>query len=151
MEPVKFSEKINIEASQKEIFEYTQDYSKRLGWDTFLRRAELIGGATKAGIGVKAYCVARNGLGMETKYVSFNSPKVTAIKMTKGPLFFKRFLGSWTFKQLDNGTTEVTFLYSIELRFPFNLLTNFIRGNLQDNVRQRLIDLKTCIEKPANA
>jgi ribosome-associated toxin RatA of RatAB toxin-antitoxin module len=147
----KFSEKIKINGTQEIIFDYTQDYNNRLNWDTFLKKAELIDGATDANKGVKAFCVARNGMGMETEYVTFNRPKVTAIKMTKGPFLFRTFLGSWTFKDLGNGVTEVTFLYSFELRFPFNLMTYFVKGNFQNNVRQRLLDLKTCIENNANA
>jgi hypothetical protein len=94
MEGAKFLEKIIINCSPAIAFDYTQDYENRLKWDTFLKRAELIGGATKADKGVKAYCVAKNGLGMVTEYVSYNRPKATAIKMTKGPFMFKTFLGS---------------------------------------------------------
>jgi len=151
MEAVKFSEKINIDSTQEIIFDYTQDYNNRLSWDTFLKKAELINGAIIADKGVRAYCVTKNGLGMETEYVSFNRPKVTAVKMTKGPFLFKTFLGSWTFKEFRQGVTEVTFLYSFELRVPFSLLTYFIKRNLRNNVRQRLLDLKTCIEKSTNA
>lgn len=143
----KFTEKILINDNAQVIFDYTQDYDNRLSWDTFLKKAELIDGATKAGKGVKAYCVAHNGLGMETEYISFNPPKATAIKMTNGPFLFKSFLGSWTFKELHPDQTEVIFLYSFELRFPFNLLTFFIRRNLRSNVRQRLADLKKCVEQ----
>ena len=143
---VKFSEQIIINCSQFEAFDYTQDYKNRLDWDTFLKRAELIGGATKAGRGVKAYCVAKNGFGMVTEYVSFNRPKATAIKMTQGPYMFKTFLGSWTFKDIANLQTEVIFLYSFKLRFPFSLITKFVKSNLKSNVKKRLIDLKTNIE-----
>jgi ribosome-associated toxin RatA of RatAB toxin-antitoxin module len=147
MEAIKFSEKIIINEKQEVIFDYTQDYDNRLSWDTFLKKAELINGATKADKGVRAYCVAKNGVGMETEYVSFNRPKVTAIRMTRGPFLFKTFSGSWTFKELSQGTTEVIFLYSFEFRFPFSLMSYFIKRNLQRNVRQRLHDLKTCIGK----
>lgn len=146
MEAIKFSENIIINCTAGQAFDYTQDYNNRLAWDTFLKRAELIEGATQAGKGVKAYCVAKNGLGMVTEYVSFNRPKATAIKMTKGPYMFKSFLGSWTFKSISTSQTEVIFLYSFKLRFPFNLASKFIKRNLQRNVRQRLIDLKTNIE-----
>jgi ribosome-associated toxin RatA of RatAB toxin-antitoxin module len=83
---------------------------------------------------------------METVYVSFNRPRVTAIKMTKGPYLFKSFLGSWTFKPINDQKTKVVFLYSFSLRFPFNLLSPIIRTNLQHNVRRRLLDLKHTIE-----
>src|SRR5664279_5466343 len=142
MKALKFSEKININSTPEVIFDYTQDYEKRLSWDTFLKRAELIGGATKADTGVRAYCVAKNGLGMETEYVSFNRPRVTAVKMTQGPLLFKTFLGSWTFNEFKSGMTEVIFLYSFQLRSPFSLFSYWMKRNLQSNVRQRLRDLK---------
>ncbi|MDJ1481482.1 SRPBCC family protein [Cytophagaceae bacterium YF14B1] len=147
---IKFSEKILIHESATKVFDYTQDYTNRLKWDTFLTKADLIEGATRAGKGVKAYCVARNGLGMETEYVTFNRPRVTAIKMTKGPFLFKTFLGSWTFKELSASQTEVIFLYSFELRFPFYIFRYFVNRNLRKNVRQRLIDLKTCIENKSD-
>lgn len=146
MDGTKFSEKIIIDCSAVVIFDYTQDYKNRLQWDTFLKRAELVDGATKADKGVQAYCVAKNGLGMITEYVSFNRPKATAIKMTKGPFMFKTFLGSWTFKEIKSLQTEVVFLYSFQLRFPFNLATQLIKSNLQSNVCRRLMDLKTNIE-----
>jgi ribosome-associated toxin RatA of RatAB toxin-antitoxin module len=146
MKAIKFTEVIMINCSSETVFDYTQDYNNRLKWDTFLKQAELIEGAMAADRGVKAYCVAKNGLGMETEYVTFNRPKVTAIKMTKGPYLFKSFLGSWVFKEIDN-ITEVSFLYSFSLRFPFNLLDSFITSHLQKNVQQRLIDLKENIEQ----
>ena len=146
MESIKFSEKIEINCAPGVEFDFTQDYDRRLNWDTFLKKADLIEGATEAAKGVKAYCVAKNGLGMETEYVSFNRPKATAIKMTKGPFMFRSFLGSWTFKETQINLTEVTFLYSFTLRFPFTMIQKVIQRNLRSNVRQRLIDLKKNIE-----
>src|SRR5690606_14336318 len=147
IQTAKFSGAIIIEIDSESVFDYTQDYNKRLEWDTFLKRAELMDGATKADRGVKAYCVAKNGFGMVTEYVSFNRPKTTAITMTKGPYMFNTFLGSWNFKKLSNQKTEVIFLYSFTLRFPFNLLKCQIKKILQANVRQRLKDLKSGIEE----
>ncbi len=146
MDAIKFTETIIIEAKSEQVFDFTQDYSKRLKWDTFLKKAVLIDVSTNADKGVKAYCVAKNGLAMVTEYVTYNRPKVTAIKMTKGPFMFKSFLGSWTFKELSADKTEVIFLYSFLLRFPFSVMTKFIKQNLQTNVKQRLIELKSNIE-----
>lgn len=147
MEAIKFTESILIGEKSEQVFDFTQDYTKRLKWDTFLKKADLIEGATRADKGVKAYCVAKNGIGMVTEYVTYNRPKVTAIKMTKGPYLFKSFLGSWSFKEISNEMTEVVFLYSFTLRFPFSLLKRYIKNNLQENVKQRLIDLKNNIER----
>jgi ribosome-associated toxin RatA of RatAB toxin-antitoxin module len=147
MATIKFQETIIINKESEKVFDYTQDYQKRLKWDTFLKKAELINGATSADKGIKAYCVAKNGLGMVTEYVTYNRPKVTAIKMTDGPFIFKAFLGSWTFKEISANKTEVIFLYSFTLRFPFSIMKNYMKKNLQKNVKQRLIDLKKNIEK----
>lgn len=146
MDRIKFSEKIIINCEPSYAFDYTQDYSKRLAWDTFLKKADIIDGAKKADIGVKTYCVAKNGIGMETEYVTFNRPKVTAVKMTDKSYLFKSFLGSWTFKEVENKITEVTFLYSFQLQFPFNLASGIVKNVLIKNVKQRLCDLKENIE-----
>ncbi len=119
-----------------------QDYNNRLNWDTFLKKADIIDGSDQAGIGVKTYCVAKNGIGMETEYVTFNRPKVTAVKMTSRSNIYKSFLGSWTFKEINENFTEVIFLYSFELRFPFSLFSGLMQIILKNNVKQRLRDLK---------
>ena len=146
MNAIRIEESIIIEEHPELVFDFTQDYGKRLRWDTFLKRADLMNGVSNAGKGVKAYCVARNGLAMVTEYITFNRPVVTAIKMTKGPFMFKSFLGSWRFKMKNPEKTEVVFLYSFTLRFPFVLLSGLIKQKLGKNVRQRLIDLKHSIE-----
>jgi len=146
MNSIKFSETIEIIAKSDSVFDYTQDYNNRLKWDTFLREAYLLDNATHADKGVKAWCVSRNGLGMETQYVSFNRPKVAAVKMTKGPYMFKEFAASWTFKEETARTTKVIFLYSFSLRFPFSLAGYFVKRILQRNVKQRLVDLKNEID-----
>ena len=91
MKSIKFTETIRIRERAEAIFDYTQDYANRLQWDTFLKRADLVDGATAAGKGVKSYCVAKNGMGMETVYVSFNRPRATAVQMTRGRTSSKPF------------------------------------------------------------
>ncbi|MEO7212189.1 SRPBCC family protein [Mucilaginibacter sp.] len=146
MSSFNFSEKIIIKKPAAIIFDYTQDYTKRLDWDNFLKQAELVNGATEAGKGVKAWCVARNGIGMETRYVTFSRPGVAAVKMTKGPYMFKTFAGSWTFRDAGTETAKVTFYYNYRLRFPFTIVGGIIKRRLRLNVRQRLRDLKKCVE-----
>ncbi len=146
LKSIKFEEKITVLENQDVVFDYTQDYKNRLEWDTFLQRADLLDGATKAGMGVKAYCQAQNGVGIITEYVSFIRPRVTAIKMTSKSPIFKSFMGSWNFHSLDDKKTEVIFLYSFCLKFPFNMFSKAIKKKLISNVKQRLLDLKKCIE-----
>ncbi len=69
-----FRQTIEVEAEPDILFDLTQDYAHRLDWDPFLREARLLEGADSPGIGVRAWCVAHNGLGMETRYITFNPP-----------------------------------------------------------------------------
>jgi hypothetical protein len=66
MASTQFTEKTEIRCRPEFAFDYTQDYERRLAWDTFLKKAQLIAGAQTAGVGVKAYCVSKYGLGMTT-------------------------------------------------------------------------------------
>lgn len=141
----KILQSILIHAEPERIFDYTQDYNRRTTWDTFLVEAKLLNGATQAGKAVKAWCVAKNGQGMETEYVTYNRPRVTAVKMTEGPRIFKSFAGSWQFEK-QGKETLVTFTYTYRLRFPHVLVIPVIRSILSKNVKQRLVDLKTYIE-----
>ena len=108
-----FEQSVVISAPADVLFSLTQDYSRRLEWDPFLKSAALVGGATGAAVGVRALCVAHNGMGMETEYVSFNPPRVTAVKMTRGPWVIAQFAGSWRFEEIGAGETRVTFEYHL--------------------------------------
>ena len=108
------------------MFSLSQDYARRLTWDPFLKEARLVGGASAAGIGVKAWCFSKGGFGMETEYVSFDPPSVAAVRMTRGPFFIKAFAASWRFFDLDGGKTRVSFKYFLDLRRPFGFLMPFM-------------------------
>src|SRR5579875_106262 len=82
-------------------------YGRRLAWDPFLRVARLAG-ADEPGVGMRAWCVACYGLGMETEYVSYRPPEVVAVRMTRGPCLLRRFAGSWRFREVAPGVTRVT-------------------------------------------
>ena len=69
-----FRQTIEVAAEPGMLFDLTQDYARRLDWDPFLKEARLLGGSDRTEVGVRAWCVAWNGLGMETRYVSFNPP-----------------------------------------------------------------------------
>ena len=150
MDRIKFSEEVLIRCTPAQAFDVSQDYEQRLEWDTFLKSAELTEGSTTPGVGVKSYCVANSGIGMETEYITFNRPSTTAVRMTNRSLIFHSFLGSWNFKESDEGLTKVYFLYSYQLNYPFNLIGGLILNVFRRNVRQRLQDLKRHLETTTN-
>ena len=140
---------VEVAALPADLFTLTQDYSRRLEWDPFLRSAKLVGGATAPGVGVRAYCVARSGLGMETEYVSHTPPRVTAVRMTRGPWIIQAFAGSWRFAEVAPGRTRVTFRYSLRAR-PYWLswlLTPVLARVFARDTRKRLVALKAAVER----
>ena len=139
---------VDIAASAADLFALTQDYGRRMEWDPFLRSAELVGEATAPGVGVRAYCVARSGLGMETEYVSFSPPRVAAVKMTRGPWVIRSFAGSWRFTEVALGQTRVEFRYHLQARPRWLswLLTPVLARLFARDTRKRLAALKTAVE-----
>ena len=137
-----------IAASAVDLFALTQDYGRRAEWDPFLRSAELVGGAAAPGVGVRAYCVARSGLGMETEYVSYNPPRVAAVKMTRGPWLIGAFAGSWRFTEVAPGRTRVGFRYNVRSRPRWLswLLTPVLVRVFARDTRRRLAALKAAVE-----
>src|SRR5262249_37978140 len=142
-----FRQTVEIAAEPDALFELTQDYARRLAWDPFLKEARLLDGADAAGPDVRAWCVARNGLGMETRYVSFHPPGACAVEMTRGPWMFRSFAGSWRFDRLAPRRTRVHFTYSLVGR-P-RLLTDLLGWIMFREARRRLAALKGFTEVPA--
>lgn len=140
---------ILINAPAETLFRLTQDYSRRLEWDPFLRSAQLVDGATTAAVGVRAWCVAHSGLGMETEYVSFNPPRACAVKMTSGPRIVRQFAGSWRFEEITPGQTKVDFTYTLTAApwWLSWLLTPILAAVFARDTRKRLAALKAACER----
>jgi len=146
---MKFEDSVIIGASAPELFRLSQDYDRRLEWDPFLRSAELLEGGREAQIGARAFCVAKSGWGMETEYVSFNPPRTTAVKMTRGPWFLESFAGSWRFEEVEPGRTKVSFGYHLRA-WPKRLswlLTPILTLVFAWDTRKRLLALKVAVEQ----
>lgn len=146
---MKCEESIIIAASPAELFSLTQDYARRLEWDPFLKSAELLNGAAAVDVGVRALCVAHSGLAMETEYVSFNPPRTTAVRMTRGPRLIDSFAGSWCFEEVAPGRTRVVFRYNLRARprWLSRLLTPLLGWAFARDTRRRLAALKAAVEK----
>src|SRR5262249_34013530 len=107
----------------------------------------FLDGASEAAAGVRVWVRAWNGLTMEVRFVGFRPPGAVAMKMTRGPWFFRRFAGTWLFKPHPSGATEVTFRYSFATRrwlSPF--LDRLICWAFLRDLRGRLNGLKRAAE-----
>jgi len=144
---------IEIRADRSAVFALTQDYDRRLSWDPFLKEARLLGDATHAAIGVRAWCVARNGIGMETEYITFDPPDVAAVKMTRGPAFLSSFAGSWVLRAGQSGATRVAFRYHFvpRPRWLGFLIGPIFRLVFARETRRRLAALKAALENDGAA
>jgi hypothetical protein len=143
---------ILVRADRASLFALTQDYGRRLTWDPFLKEARLLGGAGRPAPGVRAWCEAWHGLGMETAYVSFVPPRVAAVRMTRGPAVLASFAGSWRFEDAGPGLTRVVFRYHMRARPGWlrPLLEPVLAGLFARDTRSRLRALRRAAEGPTS-
>jgi ribosome-associated toxin RatA of RatAB toxin-antitoxin module len=139
--------KEEITVSPEALFDLTQDYGQRMNWDPFPESYKLLNKeVVEEGLHVEIK--AKNGLSMVVEYVSFNRPKVVAIKMIKGPWFIKRFAGSWSFHKESENISIVKFKYNISgnPEWASVIITPVIQYVFGRNAKQRLVALKKYAE-----
>lgn len=107
---------IEVNVPAEPLFWDSQDYSRRLEWDSFLAQAYLLEGRKEAAVGATSFCKSRSGSVLESKYISFAPPTHAAVEMTKGPWVLSKFGGTWRFKSLAAHRTEVRFIYHFKCR-----------------------------------
>lgn len=140
---------IAITGSTSDLFRLSQDYGLRLKWDPFLTDLKFLNGATKAETGTLVWVKSIRGLAMTVKYITVRAPELVAMRMTDGPKLFRTFAGSWSFREMEDGRTLVTFNYHFNcaggwLRHIVNWGVKYI---FQKDMRQRLAGLKYAAEK----
>jgi ribosome-associated toxin RatA of RatAB toxin-antitoxin module len=142
--------RIEIAASQTDVFDLAQDYGLRLEWDPFLRRLEFPDGAVEAAAGARVRVRARNGFEMDVVYLTLDRPRSVAMRMVAGPFFFERFAGTWLFDAIGPGRTRVAFKYGFETRWPVlrRVLDPIIDRVFARDIRRRLEGLRHAAETP---
>lgn len=103
----------------EQLFWLSQDYERRLEWDIYLAEAYLLEGRATAAVGVESYCKSKGGSVLISKYISFSPPSHAAVRMTQGPWILRKFGGTWRFIGLEEGRTEVRFVYNFQVRPAF--------------------------------
>jgi hypothetical protein len=103
-----------IPASSEQVFDLVHDYSRRLEWDTLLSAAYLDDGFTEAKKGATSVCVGRRsvgGLALKTVYVSFDRPKVAAVKLVNAPPLFATWAASIRHEDVGAGVSRITYVF----------------------------------------
>jgi polyketide cyclase/dehydrase/lipid transport protein len=143
-----------IPASAADVFQLLHNYDRRLEWDTLLRAAYLLDGATQAAMGVRSICQGKRRLGgiaLETEYVSFRPPYVAAVRMVNSPPFFGTFAATIRHTDQSDGKSTIEYVYNFTARpnwlapvlHPImNRLFNFETKKRLAALRQYLIELK---------
>jgi hypothetical protein len=103
-----------IPAASHVAFDLIHDYARRLEWDTLLQAAYLDGGDTVAGNGVTSVCLGGRSLGgiaLRTVYISFDRPKVAAVKMVNAPAFFRSWAASIRHEDISDQESRITYRF----------------------------------------
>jgi polyketide cyclase/dehydrase/lipid transport protein len=108
-----------ILAPSAAVFALLHDYSRRLEWDTLLSAAYLDDGFTVAAKGATSVCVGRWFLGriaLKTEYITFDPPRMAAVKMINRPPFFESWAASIHHEDVDNHSSRVTYTWTFTAR-----------------------------------
>jgi len=143
---------IIINRSACDVFDLIHDYNRRLEWDTLLRKAELLGSASRAGIGVRSVCTGKwlvGGMAMETEYISFERGEVAAVKLVNRPAFFQSFAATLRHETIEPNQSKTTYIYNFHskpkcLAWLLEPIMDFI---LLHEIKSRLKALKNFMEK----
>jgi hypothetical protein len=113
------SESAVIPAPSGAVFDLLHDYERRLEWDTLLSAAYLTDGHTQAGTGVTSVCVGRRSLGgiaLKTVYVTFDRPRLAAVKMVNRPPLFDTWAASIRHEDIDADSSRITYTWTFAAR-----------------------------------
>jgi hypothetical protein len=137
-----------IPASSAAVFELLHDYDRRLEWDTLLQAAYLTNGFTRAEKGAVSTCVGRATLGslaLTTEYVSYDPPRLAAVKMLRGPWLFASWAAAIRHEDLPGEQSRVTYTWQFQVRprIIAGLLGPVVNQIFYWETRKRLRALKT--------
>ena len=149
-----------IPAPSAAVFDLLHDYGRRLEWDTLLSAAYLTDGFTQAELGATSVCVGRRSLGaiaLKTMYVTFDRPRLAAVKMVNCPLLFAAWAASIRHDDLGGNESRVTYTWTFSARPRWLgwLLEPLMNRVFRRETRQRLAALRKFVQagrtSPANS
>ena len=108
-----------IPAPSSAVFDLLHDYTRRLEWDTLLQAAYLEENAKVAAKGVTAVCVGRKSLGgfaLKTVYVTFERPRLAAVKMVNAPMFFETWAASIRHEDVSECESRLIYKFQFTTR-----------------------------------
>lgn len=148
------TEKINITVTQSilinkpvhEVFDFTQDFSKRKLWDKSIIDCRLI---SENPIHT-AFIKVKGGMTANLEYKLFERPHKTSLRMTNiSSSLVADGGGSWTYEKQTDETTlwTQTNTLSIKINFITKVLKFFVERSLKRNTFESMKNAKALLEK----
>lgn len=141
--------------SSAEVFALLHDYSRRLEWDTLLKKAYLTRGHTQASLGATSLCVGKPWfglIGIETRYVTFKPGEIAAVEMSNRPPFFDSFAASIRHQDNEHGSIAVyKFQFTAKPRFLRWLLHPIMLPQFRSETHKRLQALASFLARTSNS
>jgi len=101
------------------VFDLLHDYDRWLEWDTLLQAAYLDDGFTAAAQGATAVCVgrrSRGGLALKTVSVSFERPRVAAVKLVNAPPLVATWAAAIRHEDRADGHSAIAYTFTSTAR-----------------------------------
>ena len=136
-----------IPAPSQAVFDLLHDYDRRCQWDTLLSAAYLTDGFEQAQAGATSVCVGRRLLGriaLKTIYVTFERPRLAAVKMINQPPLFATWAASIRHEDLGCGSSRIIYTWTFTARpRPLAwLLEPAVQRLFMHETRRRLVALR---------
>lgn len=136
------SQKETFNESIDWLFSFTQDFIERKKWDKQTLEIGFFDGCTELKKEAKVFTKSREGVYMETEYLTFKAPYEISIKMLNKSPIFKDFVGTWNYDSIDNNNTTLRITYCFNLRFPYSLAKRKMEQRIKVNIAEKLNFLK---------
>lgn len=140
---------IIIEQRRETVFDFTQDFSKRMLWDSSFESCDLISEFPERMVRVKA----KGGIMSTLVYKHFERPSKTSLRMTdiSSPLILDGG-GSWTYEETEGRNTRWTQTNTLSLpkTLTGRILKYFVRRALLRNTIKSMGLAKTILEREAS-
>lgn len=141
-----FQYSIIINRTPEDVFDFTQDFSKRTLWDKSIVECKLVSEFPER----KAHIKIKEGMTATLEYKLFDRPNKTSLRMTgiSSPLMVEGG-GSWTYVKQDQGATLWTQTNTLSLKKSFigKLLKRFVEKGLERNTIASMQNVKSLLEK----
>ncbi len=127
------------------LFEFTQDFEKRIQWDSQTSSITFMNTEKQLKKGAQVTVISSNDVRMDTEYTVFTPPHQIAIKMLNKSSIFRSFNGSWTYTDVSANQTKLTIIYEFKLQPLYWLLQPIVLKKIRQNMRNKLEDLALAI------